>query len=194
MVMEEFWKGMRRRADMYVGPPESRLLFLVRALLGQLTGARRLSLELLPGALVVRLDGVGVSLERTVPGLHGFGGDLYLVEVSHDMRCAQQSPGLFLARGLCRRLEVSTVSRGERATMACVHGDLVQPVAPEPCDDPEHAEFRVWLDPEIFGTPGPSTEAFTELVREVARSQFASATLRDRRGAEVVVDVPGEAV
>jgi len=186
---------MRRRADMYVGPPESRLLYLARALLEQVTGAKRLSLELFPdAALVVRLEGVGVSLERTVPGLHGFGGDLYLVEVSQDMRRAQQSPGLLLARGLCRRLEVSTVSRGERAVMVCVHGDLVQPVALEPCDDPEHTEFRIWLDPEIFGAPGPSIEAFTELVREVARSQSASATLYDRRDTEVIVNVPGEAV
>src|SRR4051812_33564955 len=111
MALEEFWKIMRRRPAMYVGPPgDSRVLCLVRALLEQVSGAKRLAVELLPDdVLVVRIDGAGVSLERTAPGLHGFGGDLYLVEISQDLRRAQQAPGLLLARGLCRRLEVSTV-------------------------------------------------------------------------------------
>jgi hypothetical protein len=195
MSLEEFWKLMRQRPDMWVGPPgESRVLCLVRALLEQVGGSSRLALELLPdGVVVVRTEGAGVSLERTAPGLHGFDGDLYLVEISQDLRRAQEAPGLIFARGLCRRLEVSTVSRGKAGTMVCVRGDLFQPVAVEPSDAPEHTEIRIWLDPEIFGDASPSTEVFTELLRDVSRSQSVSATLHDRRGAEVVVEISGAA-
>ena len=154
----DFFKGMRRRADMYMAhqAPASRGSCISR---GPCWSSRETPIiwflsSFLRALLVVRLVGAGVSLKPTTQDFPGRGGDIYLVEISQDMGRAQESPGLFLARGLCHRLEVVTVCGGERGTMVCVHGDLSQPVIVEPSDDPEQAEFTVWLDSEISGPRG----------------------------------------